>query len=363
MKQFINNGSSSHDIVHLNANKDVYDSIELNNNNQLVLTSESAQRQYLIKDVEDLTFFDNDTSSTRKFKYIDLVNEYGFRRSCLEILNNNSEAQSGIYTIKPDGINQHTVYCDMSEGWTLAFSYDTSDHNSVDESEFPTISDSRDKLLSKVWGMTDNLYGSGHRIGNLFPRFKDYITNGSTQVMAEVARVDNDARIKAERFEIQDKNFIDRVHSGNQMDCWTSVDGDTRLIIANYLSPGYTYNRTLKAGCGLPANSQAVVNSNMVASGNWGIDGALIMSEEGNNNYSNYDKDLTIHVNWYGDRNTQDLYNNTTSGTQTKWGVSGIWYPDAYGRSGDTPGPMICISECGYTNQVQNMFKFKMWIK
>jgi len=363
MKTFTNNGQAgSHDIVHLRSKKDNYE-ISVNESDQLQLQNDGNQRTYLVKDIEDLTFVYPDGENKTKHKYVDLVNQYGFKRSCLEILNGNPSAQSGVYVIKPDTINEHTVYCDMTEGWTLAFSYDTSDHNTVDETAFPSIAESRDKFLSKVWGMTDNLYGTGHKIGNIFPDFKDYITDGSTEVKAQVVRVDNDSQIRAERFQIQDKGFIDRIHTNNQCDCWTSVDGGSRLIIANYLSPAYTYNRLLKAGCGGAANTQSISDTNYVATGNWGIDGAIIFSDEGNNTTSVYDQELTMHVNWYGDRNAQDLYDSTNTHTQSKWGTSATWYPNAYGRSGDTPGPMICVSECGYTNQVQNVFKFRMWIK
>jgi hypothetical protein len=349
------------DIVHLWGDRDLYDVTE--SGGKLTYTSNSLQRTYVVDGSESLYFKQKDGQGKAKYNYISELNLYGIRKSCLEILENNPGAQSGLYMVKPDGVNEQQVYCDMTEGWTLTFSYDTSDHNTVDETAFPSIAGSRDKLLSKVWGMTDNLHGTGHTIGNITPLFKDYIVNGSTEVKAQVVRVDNNDQIRAERFQVQDKDFIDRVHNGNQMDCWTSMDGGSRLIIANYTSPSYTYNRTLKAGCGGSANTQSVSNSNMIASGNWGIDGALIFSDEGNNGYGDATKDLTIHVNWYGDRGSQDLYNHSTTNTQSKWGTSATWYSDIYGRSGDTPGPMICSSECGYTNNSQNVFKMRLWIK
>ena len=363
MKAWNNTGlENSHDIIHMWGDKDLY-TIDSEGDN-LVFESASLGRKYIVsKDSETVRFKMSDDEAKKEYKYIDLVNVYGIKKSCKEILDGNSEAQNGLYIIKPDGVNKQQVYCDMSEGWTLMFSYDTADHNTVDETAFPTKEASRDKLLSKVWGMTDNLHGTGHTVGNISPMFKDYIVNGQTEVMAEVVRVDNGDRIRAERFQVQDKDFIDRVHTGNQMDCWTSMDGGSRLIIANYISPTYTYNKTLKAGCTGGANSHSVTGSNMVNSGNWGIDGALIFSDEGSGKYSRIDKELSIHVNWYADRNSEDLYDGDTSHSVTKWGTTATWSYNAYGRNGDTPGPMICSSDCGYTNNSQNVFKMRLWVK
>ncbi len=51
------------------------------------------------------------------------VSGAGTGRSCLEILNAGGSVGNGVYTIKPDGVSDVQVYCDMSAnegGWTLA---------------------------------------------------------------------------------------------------------------------------------------------------------------------------------------------------------------------------------------------------
>jgi len=68
------------------------------------------------KDYSDLRFIDPDTNTELSYW---IENDYN--KSCYDIHQKDPEAESGLYYIKPDGVNQIQVYCDMNisgGGWT-----------------------------------------------------------------------------------------------------------------------------------------------------------------------------------------------------------------------------------------------------
>ncbi len=268
---------------------------------------------------------------------------------------------SGYYRIDPDGNGSSTIaYCDMETddtGWTLCFAYDTSTYDSAN---WPSTSAGRNKLLAQTWG-TSELFGSGSTQGNFCNQM--VVNPDTTQLRAEVTRVDNNAVLWSDDFTVRKADFFTQVHdhAALELDCLVSNDGGSRLMYANYLSPGRPYNARFLAACSGSAGQHLVRNA--VDGSNNGVDTALIMADFATG--SDPSRELSLQVNWYSDFTTNTLHTSTGTPSQTKFGLNATWTHQG-GRTGSTtqyPGPNFCYTQCGHTNLVTVAFKQRLWVR
>ncbi|HJN74614.1 MAG TPA: MopE-related protein [Myxococcota bacterium] len=279
--------------------------------------------------------------------------------SCDEILSVAPSSTDGVYSIDPDGAGSFDAWCDMSTdggGWTLCFAYDTS---SYDSSEWSSVSVARDKLLAEEWGDTD-LSGDSTTQGNfcnLMP-----VTAGTTELIGEVVQVSDSTVLTSGTYLLDDEDFFTQIHDDGalEFDCLVDDSGGRRLLFANYNQPANIYNYTALHACSGTASSHSKNNATAY-SGDWGVDGLLIMSADPSG--SDYTTELSLHVNWYSTTSSQALYTNSSDASVTKFGVTGSWVSNGYGRTGQSPGPNYCYTYCGYTNVANAEFKQRLWVR
>jgi hypothetical protein len=261
--------------------------------------------------------------------------------------------RSGLYRIDPDGNGTSTVaHCDMAAdgtGWTLCFAYDTSTY---DTENWPTTSAGRNKLLAQTWG-TSELFGSVSTQGNFCNQMS--VDPDTTQMRAEVARVDNSAVLWSDDFtQVHD-------HPALELDCLISNDGSSRLMYANDLSPGRPDSGRLLDACSDAAGQH--LDRNAVDSTDNGVDTALIMARFAS--ATNASLEFSLQVNGYSNFTPNTLHTSTGSPSQVTFGLDGTWTVQG-GRPGTStqyPGPNLCYTYCGHTNLVTVAFKQRLWVR
>ncbi len=282
--------------------------------------------------------------------------------NCKEILAKDGSSEDGVYWIDPNGgemSDAFQVYCDMTTdggGWTLCFSYDNSTY---DSENWPTIADSRNKMLSKSWGDTQ-LFGNGSKQGNFCNL---YNTFSDVELKAEVVKVSDSAQLFVGDFKIQESDFFSKIHNSatGEQDCLTDKTGTKRLIYSNYSSPSNNYNGYAEDGCSAGAAYSHVRGTMVGSGGDYGTDGMLIFLNSASGKDAN--NGLALHVNWYANRNAETLHTSTGNTNQTKFGFTGTWAADSYGRNGQSPGLSHCYTHCGYTNKIDAEFKQRIWLR
>jgi len=125
MKTFTNNGTSAYDIVHMVGEKDDYTISE----NSGSLTYETPDRKYIITDVEEMGF--KNQNGIAKVKWVDEIMPFSIKTSCKDWLDSGATTD-GDYTIDFGVHGIFDVYCDMTTdggGWMLVASASTSNAN------------------------------------------------------------------------------------------------------------------------------------------------------------------------------------------------------------------------------------------
>ncbi len=283
--------------------------------------------------------------------------------SCKAILAAGASRGNGYYWLDPNGgvpDDAFMAWCDMTTnggGWTLCFSYDNSAYDSYN---WPTIADSRNKMLAKTWGDT-MLFGNGTRQGNFCNQFEP-LTSGTTQVRGEIVKVADSSVLMSGLFTLKKSGFFTQAHNNTTgaFDCLVDSTGTQRMIYANYFGPSNTWNGIALSACSGAANDD-LDKAALDTPGTVGVDGMLILSATATGRDAT--KEVSLQANWYGNTSTSSLYASSTPVTLSKFGVSATWSPDKYGRSGASPGLSQCWDYCGYTNVVNNTFKQRLWIK
>lgn len=265
-----------------------------------------------------------------------------------------------LYWLDPEGGSTDDAFrawCDLAGGgWTLCFAYD---ETAYDFWEWRTVAASRNKLLSKQWGRTE-LNGQDARQGNFCNRLP--VAAGTTQLRADVVRVQDERVLESGVFTLGKTTFFSQVHAAanGPFDCLIDSTGTKRLLYANYAAPVKTYQADAVPVCSGTANQHLDKQVGTQPHAH-GVDGMLVFSTV--NTGHDATKELALHVNWYSDTATQALFTTSTEETVTKWGVPGTWFVNAFGRSGQSAGPMFCSTSCGYTNFATPTFRMRLWVK
>jgi len=164
-------------------------------------------------------------------------------------------------------------------------------------------------------------------------------------------------------YTLQKPDFFTQVHDHtiDAFDCLVSSDGGSRIAYANYASPSDgNYSNRMMGQCSGPADSHLDLTA-ADSGGNHGIDGALMMSSAPTG--ADPDENLALQVNWYSDIPSLTLYTSTGNTSQVKFGRTDTWVYNGYGRSGQSPGPNYCYTDCGHTNKVSDLFKERLWLR
>lgn len=280
-------------------------------------------------------------------------------KSCQAIVDAGHSVGSQYYWLDPnDSGTPFQAYCEMGpqgEGWTLCFAYD---HTVYDSYNWPSIEASRNKLLVKTWGMT-RLHGNGTRQGNFCNRMA--VQEGDTRLRAEVVTVTDSTVLASGTFTLGKSNFFSQEHPVGDYDCLVSNDGGQRLMYANYAQgPARITNKQALQQCkGAPGEH---LTNSITHTDDFGVDGFLVFSAAAEG-VENYEQDMSYHVNWYANVDTEALETGTSQKSVTKFGKELTYHIDKFGRQGASPGITLCYTDRAMTNAANNQLKQRIWLR